>query len=223
MSKSETRPSTKKSLSLALGTSFAILLVTSIFLIQFFWLPEQEVPNEKDSAEVQSTSDEPQTTASSSTQTPDRKVYYAWFETDQTAIERPEDVPSEAAYVSFNGEYEKWLIGSPVVVAIPQTKKRYRAVVDRIEIDDFGNNRIFAEPDSNEDDFSRLILTVSDGQTLAYVSTEQGSYELTGTDEGGWLIPTRVLQANIDTTKKDVLGTLRNRHLNTKYVPTRED
>lgn len=223
MSKSETRASTNKLVIIPLAISFAILLVAGIFLVQLLRSPENEVSNQKDTVEIGHTTDAPQTTMSPTTNTPDRKVQYAWFETDQTAIERPEDVPSEATYVSFNGEYEKWLIGSPVIVVILQTKKRYRAVVDRIEIDDFGNNRIFAEPDSNDDDFSRLILTVSDKQTLAYVSTEQGSYELTGTDEGGWLIPTRVLQANIDTTKKDVLGTLRNRHLNTKYVPPRED
>ena len=203
--------------------SIAIFLVAGFFLALFLWTPQVTDDVEPDLTDLEDASGVPKTTMSSATTPPARKVYYAWFETDQSGVERPEDVPSEATYVSLKGEYEKWLVGSPVVVVIPQTKERYQAIVDRLETDDFGNNRIYAKPDKKEEDFSRLILTVSESQTFAYVSTKHGSYELTGSDEGGWLIPTRVLQANIDTTKKDVLGTLRDRHVNTKYVAPRED
>lgn len=206
-----------------LGVSFTLVLVFSFVVIEMIRSPKSLDSTQSQLAHSQDTKVDPQNTSSVDATTPTRKTYYAWFEPEPNTIERPEEVPAEAAYVSLYDEFDKWLIGSKVVVKIPQTQTLHRAVVHRLEIDDFGNQRVWVEPDHDEEEFSQLILTVSDNQILAYVSTKKGNYEMTATSDGGWLVPTQVLQANIDTSKKDVLGTLRDRHSNTKYVPKRSD
>lgn len=221
MIKSKTNRLPNRKLRVLLGLTFAIMLVSSFVVIEMIRSQKNSASNESQLAIPQNAQVDPKNASSVGATTPTRKTYYAWFESDPSTIERPDEMPAEAVYVSLYDEFDKWLIGSKVVVKIPQTNELHRTVVDRMESDDFGNQRIWVGPDVDEEEFSQLILTVSDGQTLAYVSTEHGNYELTGTSDGGWLVPTKVLQAKIDTTKKDVLGRLRDRHTNTKYVPKR--
>ena len=206
-----------------LSITLALVLISSYVAVEHFRSQKIVDSNSSEDTLTQHANIDPKETSSPSSNLPSRKTYYAWSEADQTKIERHEELSAEAVYVNLNGEFDKWLIGSPVVVEVPQTQKLYRSVVSRMEIDDFGNHRIWAEPDLDENEFSQLIVTVSDNQILAYVSTEQGNYEMTGTADGGWLVPTQELQANIDPTKNDVIGTLRHRHANTKYVPKRSD
>lgn len=201
----------------------ALLLITSFVIFEILRGPNTLDSNDSELPTAPHTAADSNTPSNTTSADPSRKTYYAWFEADQSTIERHEEIPTEAVYVKLHGEFDKWLIGSPVIVEIPQTKELYRTVVDRMEIDDFGNQRIWAEPDDDEEEFSQLILTVSDSETFAYVSTHDGNFELIGTSDGGWLVPTNVLQAKIDTTKKDVLGRLRDRHTNTKYVPKRSN
>lgn len=206
-----------------LSITLTLVLISSYVAVEYFRSQKNIDSNESQLATSHDSYVHPKDASSLGSTIPPRKTYYAWFEPDPSTIERDEEIPAEAAYVSLHGEFDKWLIGSKVVVEIPQTQERYRTVVHRMEVDDFGNQRIWAEPDDDEEEFSQLILSVSDNQTLAYVSTKHGNYELTGTADGGWLVPTQVLQANIDTSKNDVLGRLRDRHSNTKYVPKRSE
>lgn len=210
-------------LRVLLGITFVLVLVSSLLVIDLFRSQNNVDSNESELAVSEHAQVDSEHTASIDSTVPSRTTYYAWFEPDTSTVKRHDDIPAEAVYVSLYDEFDKWLIGSKIVVKIPQTQELHQAVVSRMERDDFGNQRIWAEPDHDEEKFSQLIVTVSDNQTLAYVSTEHGNYEMTGTSDGGWLVPTQVLQANIDTAKKDVLGTLRNRHINTKYVPKRTD
>lgn len=223
MNKSKTNRLPNLKLRVLLGITFVFLLVSSFMLIERF-RPQQNIDlNESELADSHDSHAHPEDALSVGSTIPSRKTYYAWFEPDPSTIEQDEEIPAGAAYVSLYGEFDKWLIGSKVVVKIPQTQELHQTVVHRMEVDDFGNQRIWTEPDVDEEEFSQMILTVSDNQTLAYVSTEHGNYELTGSADGGWLVPTNVLQANIDTSKKDVLGRIRDRHTNTKYVPKRSD
>ena len=157
---------------------------------------------------------------------PERNLRYAWQKTPDTKIdelERPADLPDESVHVTLPGDYERWLLGTPVELEIPQANKKFRTVVDRIVPDDFGNTSIYAKPDADEAEFQRLIVTFNSTHTFAYVSTAQGSYELSGTNRGGWLIPTRSLDKRRDFSLKDTGETLRFRHTNTKHVPPRDE
>lgn len=156
---------------------------------------------------------------------PSRKLRQAWFEParrELKLVNRPEGLPEDSSYVTLAGEYEKWLLGTPVEVPIPQIKKRYRSIVDRIKPDQFGNTTIYAKPDRDEKELARLIITFNSTHTIAYVSTTVGSYELSGTATGGWLTPTSSLQQNRDFTIPDVVNRKRDRYANTPYVPPRE-
>ncbi|MCY3883781.1 MAG: hypothetical protein OXG24_02580 [Gammaproteobacteria bacterium] len=205
------------------GLAVAIVLIGS-FGTYYFW-PNGDTPV-GESLEPDKQLDDSVTKETPEQQFPPRKLRQAWYKTsgkDAKLIERPQDLPGDSSYVTLTGEYDQWLLGTPVEIAIPQIGKRYRSVVDRIAPDEFGNVTIHAKPDADEEEFLRLILTFNSAQTLAYVSTTSGSYELTGTETGGWITSTSSLQKKRDYSLKDVLETQRDRHANTKYVPPRED
>lgn len=206
---------------LVLAMAFVVI---GSFVAYYFW-PDQDTQVDE-SVSTSANLDDPITTEFPEPQFPPRKLRQAWYETnakDSKLIPRPQDIPGDSAYVTLTGDFDQWLLGTPVEVTIPQTGKRYRSIVDRIAPDELGNVTIYAKPDTDEEEFQRLILTFSNEQTLAYVSTTLGSYELTASEKGGWITSTNSLQAKRDYSYKDVLETQRDRHANTKYVPPRED
>lgn len=201
-----------------------VLVLVGSFTTYYFWPNEAATVGE--TPDLYKEPDELVTQEVSDKQFPPRKLRQAWLETsgkDAKLVSRPRDLPGDSVFVRLTGEYDQWLLGTPVEISIPQTGKRYRSVVDRISPDEFGNVIIHAKPDTAEEEFLRLILTFNSAQTLAYVSTTLGSYELTGTENGGWITSTNSLQEKRDYSQKDVMETQRDRHANTKYVPPRED
>lgn len=200
------------------------LVVFGSFIAYYFW-PSEDTLDGK-SASLEEVPDDLAVQETADPQFPPRKLRQAWYETterDEKMFPRPENLPDDSSYVTLTGEYDQWLLGTPVEIAIPHTNKRYRSIVDQIAPDKFGNVTIHAKPDTDEEEFLRLILTFSDSQTLAYVSTTLGSYELTGSDRVGWITSTNTLQKRRDYSQKDVIETQRDRHSTTKYVPPRED
>ena len=223
--KKKNRPSNRIS-GIKLWLILAIALVVFVSFVGYYFWPESDTQIDE-SLSTDTNLDDPSVPQNLfDPQYPPRKLRQAWYETsakDSKLIPRPQDIPSDSTYVTLKGEFDQWLLGTPVEVTIPQTGKRYRSIVDRIAPDEFGNVTIYAKPDTDEEEFLRLILTYSGEQTLAYVSTTSGSYELTGSERGGWLTSTNSLQAKRDYSYKDVLETQRDRHANTKYVPPREE
>ena len=202
------------------------LVLTSTIVVFNFWLDsgEERVEDKVTTPDEQLVNSA--TSASLEPQFPSRKLRQAWvhvWSTDADLVDRPQNLPKDSTYVTLTGDFEQCLIGTPVEVLIPQTKKRYRSVVDRIIPDDFGNTTIYANPDAGEEEFLRLIVTLNDSNTFAYVSTTVGSYEFVGSKKGGWITPSFSLNQNIDFTLKDVLETRRDRHANTRYVPRRAE
>lgn len=205
--------------------------VIAIFLLMFAILAAMHFSrNGQEMGESSSVlSDEPENAVDphlEEPQFPPRSARQAWFKLaakEARLVNRPHDLPGDAAYVALTGEYEKWLLGTPVEILIPQTGKRYRSVIDRITPDEFGNTTIQGKPDANETELSSLLLTFNDTQTFAYISTNVGGYELAGSDKGGWITPTRSLQEERDYSQPDVLQTKRDRHATTQYVPPRND
>lgn len=208
-----------------LATTIVLLLIVGL-VVSYLWLSSDGSAETYLVSELEEHIDSSVAHDHPKPQLPSRKLRQAWLEQSITAVDQvepPRNLPKDSVYVTLTGEYEKWLIGTPVEVFIPQTKKRYRSIVDRIAPDDFGNTAIHANPAEGEDEFLQLIVTMNDSHTFAYVSTVAGSYELVGSKKGGWLTPSQSLHENIDFTLVDVLKTRRDRHANTKYVPRRED
>ena len=205
----------------------AVALVLILFLIVvYLWLNSDGEDESEEVAEPDPKSESSIAQVDPAPQFPPRKLRRAWLEPSGTGpdgIDPPQNVSQDSTYVMLTGDYDQWLIGTPVEVVIPQTKKRYRSIVDRIAPDDFGNITIHTNPDVGEDEFLHLIMTLDNSHTFAYVSTTAGSYEFVGSKQGGWITPSSSLHQNIDYSEVDVLKTRRDRHVNTKYVSRREE
>ena len=153
---------------------------------------------------------------------PPRKQQIAWTEIqlDNTLPKSKwTRVPDHAVFVSFNDRFDQWLLNTPVEVHIPHIDKTYNAVVDRITPNGLTSTTIRASPDTNENDLKRFILTFREDQTLAYVSTAQGSWELTGDGQIGWLVSTAELKRTQDYSEPDVLNEHYDRYADAEYVP----
>ena len=157
---------------------------------------------------------------------PQRRTHQAWYlpSADADLADLPtENLPRGSAYVRVSKKYQQWLLGTPVEVHIPQIDKTYLAVVDRIAPDAFGNTTIHAIPSQTEEVLDRLILSFNSANTLAYVSTNEGSYELTATGEYGLLVPSSSLGVTKDPSVPDVGEQKKNRYADAEYVPRRDE
>ena len=155
---------------------------------------------------------------------PPRRTQQAWFTTANVEIPSStpnQELPKDSVYVRVSDTYRHWLLGTPVEIYIPQSDTTYTGFVDRIEPDGFGNTTIYAEPGSEDSVFQRLILTYNHKNTLAYVSTREGNFELTASSEFGLLIPSSSLRIAKDPTVPDVGTTQRDRYRDAEYVPRR--
>lgn len=167
------------------------------------------------------------TTTDPATVYPPRQTRYAWYELSDDEIENikeSSEYPPETAYVKLTGEYDKWLLGTPVEIVIPHIPEKFEALVEKIKPNGFGSTTIFAGPANQEDGFEQLIITYSATGALAYVQTTAGSYEmsqLVGTDDIAGIIPSEVLHNNQDFTLEDTGKVFRDRHSDAIYVPRR--
>lgn len=155
---------------------------------------------------------------------PPRRTQQAWFTTanvDIPSATPDQELPKDSVYVRVSDTYRQWLLGTPVEIYIPQTDVTYTGIVDRIEPDGFGNTTIYAGPEPEDSVFQRLILTYNHKNTLAYVSTREGGFELTASSEFGLLIPSSSLRIAKDPTIPDVGKTKRDRYRDAEYVPRR--
>ena len=155
---------------------------------------------------------------------PPRRTQQAWFTIANVEVPSSipdHELPKDSVYVRVSDSYRQWLLGTPVEIYIPQSDSTYTGFVDRIEPDGFGNTTIYAEPGPEDSVFQRLILTYNHKNTLAYVSTREGNFELTASSEFGLLIPSSSLRIAKDPTIPDVGMTQRDRYRDAEYVPRR--
>lgn len=158
---------------------------------------------------------------------PPRQTRYAWYELSDDEIESIKEsstYPPETEYVKLTGEYDKWLLGTPVEVTIPQISETFEALVEKIKPNGFGSTTIYAGPANQGDVFEQLIITYSATGALAQVQTTAGSYEmsqLVGSDDIAGITPSEVLHNNQDFTLEDTGKVFRDRHSDAIYVPRR--
>lgn len=157
---------------------------------------------------------------------PPRRTHQAWFTSANVEIpsSRPDqELPKDSVYVRVSDSYRQWLLGTPVEIYIPQTDVTYTGFVERIEPDGFGNTTVYAGPAPEDSVFQKLILTYGQKNTLAYVSTKEGSFEMTASNEFGLLVPSSSLRIAKDPTMPDVGTAKRDRYKDAEYVPRRSD
>lgn len=125
--------------------------------------------------------------------------------------------------MDLNDRFKQWLLSTPIEIHIPHINKTYNAVVDQITPNGLESTTIRASPATGEQDLNRFILTFGEEQTLAYVSTNQGSWELTGDGRIGWLVSSTDLRRSQDYSKSDVLNESYDRYAEAEYVPRRNE
>ena len=157
---------------------------------------------------------------------PPRKQQIAWTEItldNSLPTSKWAHVPEHARFVNLNDRFNQWLLRTPIEIHIPHINKTYNAVVDQITPNGLESTTIRASPATGEQDLNRFILTFGEEQTLAYVSTNQGSWELTGDGRIGWLVSSTDLRRSQDYSKSDVLNESYDRYAEAEYVPRRND
>ena len=166
------------------------------------------------------------TSGASQTNYPPRKPQIAWTEIksdDSLPKSKWSRVPDHAIFVSLNDRFDQWLLHTPVEVRIPHIAATFSAIVDEITPNGRHSTTIRASAASDEQDLNRLILTYGQDQTLAYVSTKQGSWELTGDGQIGWLVSTAELKRSQDYSESDILNENFDRYSGAEYVPRRTE
>ncbi|MCY3626475.1 MAG: hypothetical protein F4039_09965 [Gammaproteobacteria bacterium] len=226
-----------KSLSSSRLWVFAVVGTLLIATITIIFVVSQPFGSNKDTAHHSQT-ENATTKLASQTMTelsepqspyPPRQTRSAWYGLSDNEIESIKEsstYPPETEYVKLTGEYDKWLLGTPVEVLIPHIPETFEALVERIKPNGFGSTTIYAGPANQEDVFEQLIITYSATGALAQVQTTAGSYEmsqLVGSDDIAGIIPSEVLHNNQDFTLEDTGKALRDRHSDAIYVPRREE
>lgn len=160
---------------------------------------------------------------------PPRQTRSAWYSLSDDEIEAVKEsskYPPETAYVKLTGEYDKWLLGTPVEVLIPHVAETFDALVEKIKPNGFGSTTIYAGPANSGGEFEQLIFTYWATGALAQVQTSAGSYEmsqLVGSDDIAAITPSEILHNNQDFTLEDTGKAFRDRHSDAIYTPRRED
>ena len=208
-----------------LGTAIVVLMV--FLYVHFIDRSELGQPSTTDVDHTHSnTSTPPNLDSTNQPNYPPRKQQIAWTEIqidDSIPISKWPRVPDHAVFVSLNDRFDQWLLHTPVEIRIPHSDRTYHALVDRITPNGLASTTIRASPDPDEHDLKRLILTFGEDQTLAYISTNQGSWELTGDGQIGWLVSTTELKRARDYSESDVINEHYDRYADAEYVPRRSE
>ena len=207
--------------------SVLLLIAVGVFYVFLEKNPDVSVRVAISPSEPSPSIDIPATKADSARDKfPPRRTQQAWFKTANVDIPSAtpnQELPKDSVYVRVSDTYRQWLLGTPVEIYIPQTDVTYTGIVDRIEPDGFGNTTIYAAPKPEDSIFQRLILTYNHKNTLAYVSTREGGFEMTASSEFGLLIPSSSLRIAKDPTIPDVGKIKRDRYRDAEYVPRRSN
>ena len=210
--------------------TFAGIAILALIVVVYAYFNRQSSLSEPSIAQVdQSHTNEsiaPVTRNANQTSFPPRKLQIAWTEIaspDSLPKSKWTRVPDHAVFVSLNGRFDQWLLQTPVEIYIPHIDKTFNAVVDQITPNGLLSTTIRASAASDEQDLKRLVLTFGKDQTLAYISTTQGSWELTGDGQIGWLVSSADLKRSQDYSEPDVLNEHYDRYAGAKYVPRRTE
>lgn len=119
------------------------------------------------------------------------------------------DIPSyrvevvNAVQMQFDvADLSKLDVGDVIEIKIPQTGTRYTATVRSTKSHRGGIKTITARQSDNDSSFT-LLITLGKRNTFAHVSTREGSFELVGNTQQGWLMPSANMDRHVDHTKPD--------------------
>ncbi len=154
---------------------------------------------------------EPQWNGVNGVNPPDRfasgGVRSGWTVANKDAI-APERLPpyqetyTDARLVSLASDLEHWEPGYRVVFDIPHTGARLESVIERVENGLAGNMSYIGRVE-RDDVLQRIVVTAGARNAFAFIDSDQGSYEMVGNREFGWLMSTAGMEQHMDYSKPD--------------------
>ena len=99
-------------------------------------------------------------------------------------------------------ELRRLVRGDVISITVPQSGARYSATVEKTKLHVGGIKTVHARQLEPERPFT-LLLTLGRKNTFAHLSTIEGSYELVGNTEAGWLMPSANMDQHVDYSKPD--------------------
>lgn len=94
------------------------------------------------------------------------------------------------------------VVGDVIAVHIPQNGTEYRVEVNRTKLHP-GGIKIISARNQDNDPALELLLTLGLSNTFAHLDTEEGSFELVGNLELGWLMNSANMDQHVDYSKPD--------------------
>ena len=130
-----------------------------------------------------------------------------WTVVNQGAVEAErlpprQDTYTDARLVSLAGDWGSWGPGARVIFDIPHTGRSIESVIERVESGLAGNISYIGRVD-RDDILQRIIVTVGARNAFAFIASDQGSFEMVGNREFGWLMSTAGMEQHVDYSKPD--------------------
>ena len=96
-----------------------------------------------------------------------------------------------------------WRVGDQLTLPIPQLGTVYRPLIESIDDGPGPSRAALGEMTGKDGQRRRFVVTVGPAHVFAYIDTIQGSFELVGDDDLGWLLPTSSMMAGFDYSEPD--------------------
>lgn len=131
----------------------------------------------------------------------------AWSVADRESVE-PDRLPplretfTDAVLVSLTSDMENWKAGTRVAFEIPHTGTTLESVIERVETGLAGNVSYIGRV-GGQDSSRRVVVTVGARNAFAYIGSAQGSYEMVGNRDFGWLMTSAGMDRHVDYSKPD--------------------
>ena len=130
-----------------------------------------------------------------------------WFVTDRRTVESNRLPPyqetfTDAELVTLASDMQTWTVGTHVAFDIPHTSATVESVIDRVETGLAGNISYIGRV-IGQDLPHRMVVTVGARNVFAYIGSAQGSYEMVGNREFGWLMTSEGMDRHVDYSKPD--------------------
>ena len=114
-----------------------------------------------------------------------------------------EVVPGRAL-VRVGESLERWSKGGLVAFPVPQHRKTYTGLVERMDEDAMGNRSYVGFVDEAGRKY-RFVVTAGPRNTFARLGTPKGTFELVASADLGWLMPTAGMDQHVDYGQPDYM------------------
>ena len=130
----------------------------------------------------------------------------AWVIVDAESVDElppfKEMVPGRAL-VRVSEVLRLGLAGDRIRLEVPQIAEIFDGVIERVDQDAYGNLSYIGLLTGADGRDYRFIITAGPRNTFAHIGTSRGTFELVGSNDLGWLMPTANMDQHVDYSKPD--------------------